>query len=121
MSAGTKHSAPTTHPAPTVARSITTAFIPTRTLRPTPRAVHDGAVADVRALLEHDGDAGEHVHGAVLLHVAAVLDDDAAPVAADRRAGPDVHVAADGDVARHRGLRVHERVSCTTGMKSSNA
>src|SRR5687767_15920300 len=63
----------------------------------------------MRAFLEDDGDAGKHVHRAVLLDVASVFDDDSAPVAADGSAGSDVDVAPNDDVAGNRSVRVNER------------
>jgi len=65
-------------------------------------------VADVRARLEHHRDAGEHVDGAILLNVAAVLDDNAAPVTPDRGAGTNVHVTPDDHVSRDGCIRVYE-------------
>ena len=109
MPVGTKHSAPTTQPAPTVALSMITAFIPTSALAPMRAPCTIGPVPDVRPGLEHHHHAGEHVDRAVLLHVAAVLDHDAAPVAANGGPGPHVHVPADDHVARDRRLRMHER------------
>ena len=76
-------------------------------------------MADVRARLENDGDAGEHVDDAILLHVAPILDHDFPPIAANRRAGPDVDVAADDHVAGDGRVRVNERA--TRGPPGTNA
>ena len=97
------------HSAPIVALSMITAFMPISALRPMRAPCTIAPWPMCAARLEHHRHAGEHVDGAVLLHVAAVLDDDAAPVAANRRARPDVHVAADDDVAGDRRVRMHER------------
>ena len=106
MSAGTKQRAPTIDSAPTTARSITTAFIPTSAFRPI-RAPDHRTVVDVRAGLEHDGHAGEHVNRAVLLDVAAVLDDPP-PQSPRIAARSDVHVPPDHDVAGHGGCGMNE-------------
>ena len=63
---------------------------------------------DVRALLEDDRDTGEYVQRAILLNVAAVLDDNSAPVPTDGSARPDIHVAPDNDVSGNRRIRMDE-------------
>ena len=73
------------------------------------RTMHDCTVTDVRGLLEHHGDTGKHVNGAVLLNVTAIFNHDAAPVAANRRTGADVDIASDDHITGDRRKGMHER------------
>ncbi len=93
------------NPAPTVARSITTAFIPTSTLRANVRAVDHRTMADVRPGSSRTRHARKRVDDAGLLHVAPILDHDRTPIAADGCTRPDVDVAADDHVADDRRAR----------------
>jgi len=79
-------------------------------------------VSDVRASLEHDGDAGEHVMVQLSCTLQPSSDLDATSVARESRAGADVHVAADDHVAGDRRVGMHERAfPWITGTKPSNS
>lgn len=71
--------------------------------------MHYRSMSYVRARLQHYRDAGKHVDGTVLLHIASVLDDYAAPVTADSGSGSHVHIAADYDIARDRCIGMDKR------------
>lgn len=71
-------------------------------------AMNDRSVADVRAFFEDRGRARKHVHRTVLLHIAAIFNDDLPPVAADGCARADVNVFANDDIARNRCIRMHK-------------
>jgi hypothetical protein len=86
--------------------------------------VEHGAVADVAVLLDHCVLVREAVDRAVVLHVGAALEHDAAEVAAQARAGPDIAAGADDHVAdQHgRGMDVgggidhrHDAFECIAG------
>jgi len=73
------------------------------------RAVNDRPMANVRCFLKMHRDAGKHVDDAILLDVAAILDDDLAPVATDDGAGADINLTSDNDIADHGRTGVNER------------
>jgi hypothetical protein len=58
---------------------------------------------------QQDRNAGKHVNGAILLHVAAVFNDDTAPVATDSSTGAHIYVLTNDDITRDGRLRVNER------------
>jgi hypothetical protein len=68
----------------------------------------DGPMADMGTFPQKYRDTGKHVDGTVFLHIAAVFNDDAAPVAPDSGTGPDIDIAADDDVAGDGRLRVNK-------------
>ena len=70
-------------------------------------AVNDGTVAHVCAGFQGHGHAWEHVHSAVLLYVAAVLQNNAAPISAQRSTGADVAILADDHIAGNRRQWMH--------------
>lgn len=81
-------------------------------------AVNNCPVADVGIFLEVYIDTWKHVDDTVLLDVAAILDDDLAPVTADGGAGANVNLSSDDDVADHRRIGVNERVFADYGSKA---
>ncbi len=72
------------------------------------RTMYDGAMPNVRALLQMHRNARKHVDGAVFLHVAAIGYDNAAPVATQRGPWANIHIAANDDIASHYGLWVYK-------------
>ncbi|MNS99754.1 hypothetical protein D3C72_1341660 [compost metagenome] len=70
-------------------------------------AVQDRAVADVAVDLHHRVVVGKAVDAAVVLHVGAFLQDDAAEVSAQAGAGADITVGADDHVADQHGCGMH--------------
>jgi len=69
--------------------------------------VHYAAVTQGYPGADGAGLTGAGVDDAVVLHGAAVAEDDGAVVAAQTGAGPHPAVAAEDDVAEHVGRRVH--------------
>ena len=82
------------------------------------RAVNDRPMANVRCFLKVHRNTGKHVNDAILLDVAAILDDDLAPVAADDGAGADIHLSSDSDIADHGRVGVNERVLADYGSEA---
>jgi hypothetical protein len=71
--------------------------------------MNDGAVAYVRTFGKQHSDAGKHMYRTIFLHVAAVFDDNTAPVAAQGRSRTNVNVLANDDIACDYRLWMHER------------
>ena len=108
MSAGTNVSAPMIDPAPTRRAVHHDRVHPDQDIPPDMRAMNDRAMPDMRAAFEPHRHARERVNDARLLDVAAILDHDAAPIAADRRARADVDVAPNHDVTDNGRAGMHE-------------
>ena len=66
-------------------------------------------MSDMGAFLEKNGDTGEHVHGAVLLHIASVLDDDSTPITSDGSPRTHIDIATDYHVTRDCRVGMNER------------
>ncbi len=67
-------------------------------------------MADMTVLLDHRILAGKAVHDAIVLHVRSGLQDDAAEIAAQRGARPDIAAGADDHVADQGRGRVNEGI-----------
>src|SRR5688572_22454007 len=65
-------------------------------------------MAYMRRLLKQYCGSGKHMNSAVLLHIAAVLDNYLAPVAPDGRARPHVNIFTYDHVSRNRSIRVYK-------------
>jgi hypothetical protein len=61
------------------------------------------------AFFQQNGNPGKHMDRTVLLHIAAILYYDTAPVAAESGAWADVHIFTNYYVARYSSLWMNER------------
>ena len=68
-----------------------------------------GAVADMSIFLDNGVGAGEAMHHATVLHVAARFEHDAAEIAAQAGRRSDIAARADDHIAGQDRSRMHER------------
>src|SRR5690606_2988508 len=66
-----------------------------QTISPDVCAVHNGTVTYMRSFLQRNRFTGKHVNRTIFLHVAAVLDNNPAPVSSNGSALPDIAVLPD--------------------------
>lgn len=68
----------------------------------------DGAMTDMGGFPQEYRDARKHMDGTVFLYIAAILNNDTAPVAPNSGTGSDIDIAADDDIAGDGRLGVDE-------------
>lgn len=69
----------------------------------------NGPMANMRPLVQVNGNAGKHVDGAVFLHIAAVPEYNGTPIATQRRPRAYITILANGYMTCNRSLWVHKR------------